>query len=205
MKNKRNFHLAFSIICFAFAVLCAIIYGINGNVTVRFFAAIGFTACALVFLKMFLEFLKEIRFGRRIFAPLRKLFAKLYKNFTSKILGKDEDKIYLESKKDEFQIKFEMFRHAPKASGKKVPPRLPKYSSLKTDRERVRHIYTSFLKKKEERGYNVKPTLTPGEISADFAGNERAALLFELYPAARYGAENEPLQCGCIEKLEDLM
>ncbi|MBQ8447719.1 MAG: hypothetical protein IJX27_02165 [Clostridia bacterium] len=204
MKNKRNFHLTISIICLAFAIACAVIYGVWKDDNVRFLSAIGFTACACIFLKMLFEFLRDIRFGRKLFAPLRKLFAKLYKNFTSKILGKDEDKIYLESKKDEFQIKFEMFRHAPKAAGKKAPPRLPKYSSLKTDRERVRHIYTAFLKKKEERGYNVKSALTPNEISADFAGNEKAELLFKLYPAARYGAENEPCEAD-IKKLEDLM
>ena len=54
MKNKKNFHLIFSIACFVFAVLCAVIYGISGDVTVRFFAAAGFTACSLVFLKMFM-------------------------------------------------------------------------------------------------------------------------------------------------------
>lgn len=204
MKNKKNLHLAFSIICFVISVALAVVYGVVRDETVRFLSAMGFTACAMVFLKMFLEFLKDIRFGRKLFAPLRKLFAKIYKNITSKILGKDEDKIYLESKKDEFKIKFEMFRHAPKAQAKKDPPRLPKYSTLKTEKERVRHIYTVFLRKKAERGYNVNPNLTPSEISADFEGNEKAELLFELYPEARYAPENVPLE-GDIKKLEELL
>jgi hypothetical protein len=204
MKNKRNFHLIFSSLCFVFAVVCAVLYGISGDVTVRFFSAIGFTACSLVFIKIFLEFLKEIRFGKKIFAPLRKLFAKFYKKISGKIFGKDDDKIYLESKRDEFKIKFETFRSAPKTAAKKAPPRLPKYATLKTDREKVRYIYTVFLRKKAERGYSVKPALTPEEISADFEGNEKAQLLFEAYPAARYGAENEPCDVD-IGKIEDLM
>ena len=68
----------------------------------------------------------------------------------------------------------------------------------------MRYIYTVFLRKKAERGYNVKPALTPEEISSDFAGNEKAQLLVEAYPAARYGAENEPCEVD-IGKLEDLM
>ena len=204
MKNKKNLHLTFSIVCFVVSLALAFVYGFVKDETVRFLSAIGFTACAMVFLKMFLEFLKDIRFGRKFFAPLRKLFAKLYKTVSSKILGKDEDKIYLESKRDEFKIKFEMFKNAPKAQAKKAPPRLPKYSTLKTDKEKVRHIYTVFLRKKAERGYNVNPSLTPNEISADFEGNEKAELLFAVYPTARYAAENEPLESD-IKKLEELL
>ena len=204
MKSKKNLHLIFSIICFAASVACSLIYGLCGDETVRFIAAIGFTACSLVFIKMFLEFLKEIRFGRKLFAPLRKFFAKLYKKITFGFGGKDDDKIYLEGKKDEFQIKFETFRAGKKTAGKKAAPRLPKYSSLKNDKEKIRHIYTVFLRKRAERGYNIKPALTPEEISADFAGNEKAQLLFEAYPAARYGAENEPCEVD-IGKLEELL
>ncbi len=204
MKNKKKIRLIFVILCFISAILCAVIYGVWKDNTMRFLAAVGFTACAMIFVKMLLEFLKEIRFGSKLFAPLRKFFGKLYKSFSSKFFGKDEDKIYLESKRDEFKIKFEMFRHAPKEAKKKAPPRLPKYSTLKTDKEKVRHIYTVFLRKKAERGYNVKPTLTPEEISADFAGNERAELLFEAYSAARYGAENEPCEVD-VGKIEELL
>jgi len=205
MKNKKNFHLTFSIICFVFAVFCALVYGFLQDRTIRFLAALGFTACAVVFIKMFLDFLKDIQFGRKLFSPLRKFFTKLYKNISAKLGGRDEDKIYLESKKDEFKIKFEMFKSAPKEAKKKAPPRLPKYSSLKTDKEKIRHIYTVFLRKKNERGYTVKPAHTPLEISADFAGNEKAELLFELYPAARYAAENEPIEAEQIAKLEELL
>jgi hypothetical protein len=61
-----------------------------------------------------------------------------------------------------------------------------------------------FLRKKAERGYNVNPNLTPSEISADFEGNEKAELLFELYPEARYAPESVPLE-GDIKKLEELL
>ena len=205
MKNKRNLHLGVSLICFVFAVVCAVIYGFRRDDTVRFLAAGGFAACTVIFIKMFFDFLKDIRFGRKLFGPLKKFFGKLYKSISSKLGGKDENKIYLESKKDEFKIKFEMFKKAPKEAAKKAPPRLPRYSSLKTDKEKIRHIYTVFLKKKAERGYNVKPTLTSEEISADFKGNEKAMLLFELYPKARYGVENEPVDGETMKKLEDLM
>ena len=204
MKNKNNMNFIFSVLCFIVAVGFSILYALSGNETIRFFAAIGFTACTVVFLKMFFAFLRDIRFGKKLFAPLRKLFAKLYKKLYLGLGGKDDDKVYLEGKKDEFQIKFETFRAGKKTVGKKAAPRLPKYSSLKTDKERVRHIYTVFLKKKAERGYGIKPTLTPDEISADFAGNEKAQMLFSAYPAARYGAENEPCDAD-ISKLEELI
>ena len=204
MKNKNNMNLLFSAASFIVAVACSLFYALSGNETVRFIAAIGFTACSIVFIKMFLAFLRDINFGKKLFAPLRKLFAKLYKKFYLGLGGKDDDKVYLEGKKDEFQIKFETFRAGKKTAGKKAAPRLPKYSSLKTDKERVRHIYTVFLKKKAERGYGIKPTLTPEEISADFAGNEKAQMLFSAYPAARYGAENEPCEVDIV-KLEELI
>ena len=153
MKNKNNMNFIFSVLCFIVAVGFSILYALSGNETIRFFAAIGFTACTVVFLKMFFACLRDIRFGKKLFAPLRKLFAKLYKKLYLGLGGKDDDKVYLEGKKDEFQIKFETFRAGKKTVGKKAAPRLPKYSSLKTDKERVRHIYTVFLKKKAERGY----------------------------------------------------
>lgn len=204
MKNKKNLNLIVSIVCFILAVAFAIVYALWKNESVRMLSAAGFTACFVVLFKVFLEFLKDIGFGKKLFAPFRKLFAKIYKSVSSRF-GKDDDKIYLEGKRDEFQIKFELFRPSPKEKTKKLPPRLPRYGTLKTDRERVRHIYTVFLRKRTERGYNVKPALTPGEISADFAGNEKAQLLFELYPQARYSAENEPLEAADVKKLEDLM
>ena len=39
MKNKRNLHLGVSLICFVFAVVCAVIYGFWRDDTVRFLAA----------------------------------------------------------------------------------------------------------------------------------------------------------------------
>ena len=113
-------------------------------------------------------------------------------------------RINIERALKKFKIKFETFRSAPKTAAKKAPPRLPKYATLKTDREKVRYIYTVFLRKKAERGYSVKPALTPEEISADFEGNEKAQLLFDAYPAARYGAENEPCDVD-IGKIEGLL
>jgi hypothetical protein len=205
MKNKRNLHLATSIVCFIFAAVCATVYGFWRNDTVRFVAAAGFAACSVIFIKMFLEYLKDIRFANKLLGPLKKFFGKLCKTVASKFGIGDDDKIYLESKKDEFKIKFEMFKSAPKQTGKKPPARLPKYGSLKTEKEKIRHIYTVFLKKRSERGYNVNPALTSDEISADFAGNEKARLLFETYPAARYGAEDEPIDAENVKKLEELM
>ena len=204
MKNKKNLNLIVSIVCFLLAVAFAVVYAFWKNETVRILSALGFTACFVVLFKMLLEFLKDISFGKKLFAPFKKLFTKLYKSITAR-LGIDDDKIYLEGKRDEFKIKIELFKSAPKEKARKAPPRLPKYSSLKTDKARVRHIYTVFLKKRAERGYNVKPTLTSEEISADFAGNEKAQLLFELYPQARYSAENEPLEIADLKKLEELM
>ena len=67
MKNKKGFHLTFTALCFVFAVACAVIYGVSNNENIRILSAVGFAVCSAVFIKMFLEFLKEIRFGRKIF------------------------------------------------------------------------------------------------------------------------------------------
>ncbi|MBQ7291211.1 MAG: hypothetical protein IJW76_05795 [Clostridia bacterium] len=207
MKKKKHLYLLASIISFVVAVICAVIYGVVKAQEVRILSAAGFTGCAVVFFKMLIDFLKEIRFGKKLFGPLQKFFAKLYKNISDKLkylTGKDEDKIYTSGKKDEFQIKFELFKATKTQTEKKSKAKLPKYSSLTTEKEKIRYIYTVFLKKKIERGYKLDISRTPEEISEDFAGNEKARALFAAYPAARYASENEPLGAESKE-FEDMI
>ncbi len=207
MKKKKNLYLFISIVCFIAAVVCAVIYGVIKVTEVRILSAAGFTACAVVCLKMLLDYLKEIRFGKRLFGPLRKFFAKLYKDISDKLkylTGQDEDKIYTSGKKDEFQIKFELFKAQKTSAEKKSKVKLPKYSSLTEEKEKIRYIYTVFLKKKIERGYKLDVSRTPEEISEDFAGNEKARALFAAYPVARYAGENEPLGAES-KQFEDML
>ncbi len=207
MKNKRQIYLIVSIICFAAAVFFAVLYGVTEVKETRLLAGIGFTACAIVFFKMFLDYLKEIHFGKKIFGPLRKLFAKLYAGISGKVkhlLGHDEDKIYTSAKKDEFQIKFEIFKGQRAHSEKKNKVKLPKYSTLTEEKEKIRYIYTVFLKKKIEKGYTLDSSRTPSEISEDFAGSEKAQALFAAYPVARYASDTDPLDVES-KNFEDMM
>ena len=206
MKKKHQY-LLISILCFIIATVCAVIYGIVKSQEVRILSAAGFSGCAAVCIRMFIDFLKEIGFGKKVFGPLRKFFAKIYKEISDRLkflTGKDEEKIYTTGKKDEFQIKFELFKASKTKSEKKAKTKLPKYSSLKTEREKIRYIYTVFLKKRIERGYKLDISRTPEEISEDFAGSEKARALFAAYPAARYASENEPLGAESKE-FEDMI
>ncbi|MBQ8402897.1 MAG: hypothetical protein IJX55_00545 [Clostridia bacterium] len=207
MKKKKHLYLLISIICFVAAVVFAVLYGVVKATEVRFLSAAGFTACALVCFKMLMDYLKEIRFGRRLFGPLRKFFAKLYKDISDKLkylTGKDEDKIYTSGKKDEFQIKFELFKAQKTQTEKKNKVKLPKYSSLTEEKEKIRYIYTVFLKKKIEHGYKLDVSRTPEEIGEDFAGSEKARALFAAYPIARYAGEDEPLEAES-KQFEDMI
>jgi rRNA processing protein Gar1 len=195
MKKKHQY-LLISILCFIIATACAVVYGIVKLQEVRIISAAGFAGCAAVCIRMFIDFLKEIGFGKKVFGPLRKFFAKIYKEISDKLkylAGKDEDKIFIGGKKDQFQIKFELFKPSKDHSEKKAKTKLPKYSSLKTEKEKIRYIYTVFLKKKVERGYKLNTSRTPEEIGEDFAGNEKIRALFDAYPIARYADENEPI------------
>ncbi len=207
MKHKKELYLTVSIICFIAAVVFAVMYGVTEVRETRLLSGIGFAGCAIVFLKMFIDYLKEIRFGKRLFGPLGKFFAKLYKGIADKIkhlAGYDEDKIYTSGKKDEFQIKFELFKAQKTHSEKKNKVKLPKYSTLTEEKEKIRYIYTVFLKKKVERGYTLDTSRTPEEISEDFAGSEKARALFAAYPVARYASDTEPLDVQSKD-FEDMM
>ncbi len=207
MKDKKNIYLVVSIVCFAAAVVFAVLYGVTEVREIRLLSGIGFTACAVVFFKMFIDYLKQIEFGKKLFGPFGRLLAKLYAGISGKVkylLGYDEDKIYTSAKKDEFQIKFELFKGQKAHSEKKNKVKLPKYSSLTEEKEKIRYIYTVFLKKKIERGYTLDSSRTPGEISEDFAGNEKAQALFAAYPAARYADDAEPLDVQS-KQFEDML
>lgn len=206
-KHSPHTHLAVSIICFVTSVILAVVYAVWESKEVRFLSALGFTACGVICFKTFLEYLKDIGFGRKFFGNLRKLFSNLYKNISGKLrtLTKDEDKIYAVGKKTEFQIKFEFFKSAPKKAEKKALPRLPKYTSIAEDKQKIRYIYTVFLRNKMDKGYTVDPSRTPREISEDFADNEKAAELFASYPMARYSDESESVDKHTIEYLEQII
>jgi hypothetical protein len=208
VKKNNVLRLAICLICFAASFVRAVLYAVLESRDLRLISAIGFSICLLICLKIFFEYLKEIGFGKRLFGGIKAKLARLGKLISDKlgaIVGKDEDKLYVTGKKDEFQIKFELFKAPAQKKQKKTAPKLPRYSSLKSEKEKVRYLYTVFLKKKVERGYSLDLTRTPAEISADFDGNEKADALFACYPTARYAAEDEPLDAQSMDKLKDLL
>ena len=205
MKNNRNVQLILSILCFLFSVFCAIAYAVFENRNIRILSAIGFTACFVVFFKMFMEYLKNIGFGRKIFKRFQNFFIKISKAIRETFIGKDEDKVYVTGKKDEFQIKFELFKKPADKKEKKAVPKLPKYSSLKSEKEKIRYIYTVFLKNKIARGYRLDSSHTPKEIGKELGGNEKTDMLFTLYPVARYASDSENIDIESVKTLEDIL
>ena len=157
-------------------------------------------------LRMFFQYLKAIGFGKKVFGKLFRSLAKIGKAISSKLgIAKDEDKLYVTAKKDEFQIKFELFKTPEYQKKKKSAPKLPRYSSLKTEKEKIRYIYTVFLKKKIERGYCLDVSRTPDEISRNFKGSGKADAIFSCYPIARYASEDEPMDEDAVKELKDIM
>lgn len=206
MKNKKEFDLVICIICFISSFICAFLYGFVEKKEIRFISALGFTACAVICLRMFFQYLRAIGFGKKVFGKLFRSLAKIGKAISSKLgIAKDEDKLYVTAKKDEFQIKFELFKTPEYQKKKKSAPKLPRYSSLKTEKEKIRYIYTVFLKKKIERGYCLDVSRTPDEISRDFKGSGKADAIFSCYPIARYASEDEPMDEDAVKELKDIM
>ena len=208
MKNKKNTYLIVTMLCFVIATVFAFLYAFLDNREIRFISALCFTACAVICLKTFFEYLKEIGFGKRLFGGFLKALANIKKIISDKlsvILGKSEDRIYASGKKDEFQIKFEFFKAPPQRKHKKSAPKLPKYSTVKERKDKIRYIYTVFLKRKIDRGYKLDVSRTPDEISEDFAGNEKTDMLFSSYPVARYANDDEAIDVETVKKLEDLL
>jgi hypothetical protein len=206
-RNTPRTRLIVSIVCLICAVILAIVYAVWENKEVRFLSAVGFASCGVICFKAFLEYLKDIGFGKKFFGNLRKLLSNLYKDIAGKLrsLTKDEDKVYVTGKKTEFQIKFEFFKPHVRREEKKSLPRLPKYSSITEDKQKIRYIYTVFLRGKMDKGYTVDPSRTSEEIAEDFSGDEKAAKLFACYPMARYSDENEAIDKKTIESIEQII
>lgn len=206
-KPGKHTHLTVSIICFAAATALAIVYAVWENKEVRFLSAVGFAACGVICFKMFLEYLKDIGFGRKLFGNLRKMISKLCSGISRKLksMVRDEDKLYVTGKKNEFQMKLELFRSHEKKRESKPRAKLPKYSSVKEDKQKVRYIYTAFLQSRTDKGYSLDPSRTPTEIGTDFSANEKASELFACYPAARYSDDRETVDKKALENIEELL
>ena len=106
MKNKKNTYLIVTMLCFIIATALAFVYAFIDNKEIRFISALCFTACAVICLKTFFEYLKELGFGKKLFGGILKALSNIKKIISDKLgtlLGKSEDRIYVSGKKDEYK------------------------------------------------------------------------------------------------------
>lgn len=165
-----------------------------------------FIIASAVFLLVLFIVAKRKKIVKRIFSPLINKMRVIYLKTAKKIRDflpkvRDDKKSYVLGK-DEIKLRFSLFSQEKKESRKKAKIKLPKYETLKTDRDRVRYLYTAFLCRKAEKGYRVDPASTPAELSRDFTESDTAKTLFEAYPSARYADEND-ISKETLEYLEN--
>lgn len=204
MKKIEKYLVLFSA---PFAVISAILYAVffEHPVLSSVFSAI-FIITAAIFVFVFWRIVKRKKILKRIFSPMLQKIRSAYKKISLKIknfLPKhyDDSKSYVLGK-DEIKLRLSFFSQEKRESRKKAKIKLPKYESIKTDKDRVRYLYTAFLCHKSERGYRVDPTRTPNEISTDFSASPEAKALFEAYPTARYTNDEEAISKETLEYLE---
>lgn len=204
MKKIEKLTCLFS---FALAAVSAVMYAVFFEKNIlRTMFMILFIAASLVFLLVLFIVAKREKTVKRILSPLLQKIRTIYQKAASKLKSflpqKRNDKKSYVLGKDEIKLKFAFLSREKGENRKKAKPKLPKYETLETDKERVRYLYTVFLSRKVEHGYRVDPTLTPAELSADFSGNDVGKTLFEAYPEARYAADENDISRETLEYLE---
>ena len=204
MKKIEKYLVLFSA---PFAVVSAVLYAVffGHPVLSSVFSAI-FISAAAIFVFVLWLIAKRKNILKRIFSPMLKKIRSAYKKISIKIknfLPKhyDDKKSYVLGK-DEIKLRLSFFSQEKRESRKKAKIKLPKYESVKTDKDRVRYLYTAFLFHKSERGYRVDPTRTPSELSTDFSASPEAKALFDAYPTARYTNDEEAISKETLEYLE---
>ena len=204
MKKIEKYLVLFSA---PFAVVSAVLYAVffEHPVLSSVFSAI-FISAAAIFVFVLWRIAKRKNILKRIFSPMLKKIRSAYKKISIKIknfLPKhyDDKKSYVLGK-DEIKLRLSFFSQEKRESRKKAKIKLPKYESVKTDKDRVRYLYTAFLFHKSERGYRVDPTRTPSELSTDFSASPEAKALFDAYPTARYTNDEEAISKETLEYLE---
>jgi len=203
MKKFEKLTCVFS---FALAAVSAVMYAVFFNKNaLRTAFMISFIAAALVFLVMVFIAAKRKKTIKRFFSPLLRKIRAIYQKAARKLKiflpkTRDDKKSYVLGK-DEIKLRFAFFSREKSEKHTKPKPKLPKYETLKTDKERVRHLYTLFLLRKAERGYRIDPSLTPSELGIELAGGDVGKTLFEAYPEARY-ADGNDISKETIEYLE---
>lgn len=114
-----------------------------------------------------------------------------FRNKGTFLKGKDKiEFIYNDLKKDKAQVK-----------EKKKKQKLPKWDDLKTNRERVRYIYTVFLMRRRKSGSKIEAAKTPYDLSETYAENDEQKKLFEYYCEIRYDENSKPVPGNVIKEL----
>lgn len=147
-----------------------------------FISLIVFTILFLLTLRKYLR-MKKVRkpfeLMKKLFSFIRILFFKVMDKlgiqYTRKVLyGSDRvEYVYPGMRKSKNEEKIKKYK-------------LPKWSALTSNRERIRYIYTVFLLRKHREGYKINPTSTPAEICGEVSEHSAQNDIFDLYNTARY-------------------
>ena len=208
MKNNNNekFEKILILLSFAVAAVCAVLYAVlYEKSNIRSYFIVGFTVAFVALMFLFGRYLNRKKIVKRLFSPLIKKITSFYNKIASKVKKilqkKYDDKLFVKGKV-EIKLNFKFFS-SERNSLSKTKVKLPKYSSLETDKEKIRFLYTIFLRRKSSYGYRVDPARTPDEIKADFPDNDDANALFDAYPKVRYTPESAPVSKETLSQLEE--
>lgn len=170
------------------------------------FLGIVFTTC--LFFITLVKLLKK-RLKDTLANTIKKGFSKFFKYLkhsakkVAKKLGLQYDGSLIKGK-DKIEFAFKEIRKTNQ-NEKKKKKKLPKWSELSNNKERVRYIYTAFLNRMRKSGYVVNPTKTPLNISNQYAKNKEHRRIFECYTDIRYKDEQEVVSDDIIKELLQIL
>ncbi|HBL85086.1 MAG: hypothetical protein A2Y17_11440 [Clostridiales bacterium GWF2_38_85] len=148
-----------------------------------------FLISAVVFLFLFLLTLrkylrmkgvrKPFDLIKRFFKSLSNFFLKVFRKLGIQYNGK------LLGGSDHVEFVYPGMRKTKK-SEKPYRYKLPRWSELTNNHERIRYIYTVFLLRKQRTGYRINPAATPASISDEICETSEQTNIFKIYNLARY-------------------
>lgn len=206
-KNNEKLEKILALLSFIVAAICAVFYDVfYEKVKLRNYFIAGFTVAFIVLTVILWRYMKRKKVIKHLFSPLLKKISAIYNKVAAKVkkfLPKKYNDNFFAKGKDEIKIKFAVFSSKKSGISTKNKIKMPRYSSLKTNKEKARFLYIAFLRQKITHGYHVDPTKTPNEIKTDFCENKDAQMIFEVYPTARYTPDDETIPEETLAYLEE--
>ncbi len=135
---------------------------------------------------------------KRLFDYLRRVVKSM-----SEKLGTRRKRVFIKGKDKREFVLAELIRQSreERKRKRKKAPRLPKWSELETNRQRVRYIYAVFLLRQSKRGVSINPAMTPSDIAEGLAEEADKSGLFEHYNEVRYTDEKVPVSGKVVKEL----